>query len=266
MHTMPSALSQQHATDPDTEETRDWLDSLAEVIDREGLTRAEFLVERLIEHGRRAGGRFHTRHTTPYRNTIPVEAQPPYPGDLDVEARITAIHRWNALAMVMRANRAHPELGGHIATYASIADLFEVAFHHFLRAPSSDFPGDLAYFQPHAAPGIYARAFLEGRLSEDNLTYFRREVSGGLGRGLSSYPHPTLMPSFWQFPTGSMGLGLLTAIYQARFQRYLQHRELVPPSERKVWAFVATERWTSPSPWPASRWRRGSSSTTLFWW
>lgn len=246
MDTIPAALSQHHTADPDAEETHDWLESLAEVIDREGPARAEFLVDRLIEHGRRAGGRFHTRHTTPYRNTIPVAAQPPYPGDLDVEARITAIHRWNALAMVMRANQAHPELGGHIATYASIADLFEVALHHFLRAPSPGFPGDLAYFQPHAAPGVYARAFLEGRLSEDNLTHFRREVSGGLGRGLSSYPHPTLMPGFWQFPTGSMGLGLLTAIYQARFQHYLQLRDLAPPSDRKIWAFVGDGEMDEP--------------------
>ena len=232
--------------DVDCLETQDWTTSLAEVIERDGLPRAEFLVDRLIEAGRRAGGRFHTRHTTPYRNTIPVEAQPPYPGDLDLEARITAIHRWNALAMVTRANQAHPELGGHIATYASIADVFEVGFNHFFRAASDSHPGDLVYFQPHAAPGIYARAFLEGRLGEDNLQHFRREVSGGVGRGLSSYPHPTLMPNFWQFPTGSMGLGLLTAIYQARFQRYLQHREIMSVSDRKVWAYVGDGEMDEP--------------------
>ena len=232
--------------DVDCLETQDWTTSLAEVIERDGLPRAEFLVDRLIEAGRRAGGRFHTRHTTPYRNTIPVEAQPPYPGDLDLEARITAIHRWNALAMVTRANQAHPELGGHIATYASIADVFEVGFNHFFRAASDSHPGDLVYFQPHAAPGIYARAFLEGRLGEDQLEHFRREVSGGAGRGLSSYPHPTLMPSFWQFPTGSMGLGLLTAIYQARFQRYLQHREIMAASDRKVWAYVGDGEMDEP--------------------
>ncbi|WP_300452523.1 pyruvate dehydrogenase (acetyl-transferring), homodimeric type [Accumulibacter sp.] len=232
--------------DEDDDETQDWQASLQEVIERAGVPRAEFLVDRLIESGRRAGGRFHTRHTTPYRNTIPVEAQPPYPGDLDLEARITAIHRWNALAMVMRANQAHPELGGHIATYASIADLFEVGFNHLFRAPSADHPGDLVYFQPHAAPGVYARAFLEGRLSEDNLDHFRREVSGGIGRGLSSYPHPTLMPGFWQFPTGSMGLGLLTAIYQARFQRYLQHREIMPANDRKIWVYVGDGEMDEP--------------------
>lgn len=232
--------------DIDRDETADWLTSLAEVIARDGIARAEFLVDRLIESGRHAGGRFHTRHTTPYRNTVAVEAQPPYPGDLDLEARITAIHRWNALAMVMRANEAHPELGGHIATYASIADLFEVGFHHFFRAASAEHPGDLVYFQPHAAPGVYARAYLEGRMREAQLDHFRREVSGGIGNGLSSYPHPTLMPDFWQFPTGSMGLGPLTAIYQARFQRYLQHRAIVAPSDRKIWAFVGDGEMDEP--------------------
>jgi len=246
MDTNTTGLPMQGAHDTDADETQDWLASLAEVVDRDGMPRAEFLVDRLIESGRRAGGRFHTRHTTPYRNTIAVEAQPPYPGDLDLEARITAIHRWNALAMVMRANQAHPELGGHIATYASIADLFEVGFNHFYRAPSDDHPGDLVYFQPHAAPGVYARAYLEGRLSEDNLDHFRREVSGGIGCGLSSYPHPTLMPNFWQFPTGSMGLGLLTAIYQARFQRYLQHREIMPANDRKVWVYVGDGEMDEP--------------------
>jgi pyruvate dehydrogenase E1 component len=239
---LPDPLGQ----DADTDETQDWIDSLAEVIDRDGMPRAEFLVDRLIHSGRRAGGRFHTRHTTPYRNTIAVAAQPPYPGDLDLEARITAIHRWNALAMVMQANQAHPELGGHIATYASIADLFEVGFNHFFRAASAEHPGDLVYFQPHAAPGVYARAFLEGRLDADALAHFRREVSGGLGRGLSSYPHPTLMPDFWQFPTGSMGLGLLTAIYQARFQRYLQQRELMGANDRKVWVYVGDGEMDEP--------------------
>nr|HQU90344.1 pyruvate dehydrogenase (acetyl-transferring), homodimeric type [Denitromonas sp.] len=234
------------ATDSDPDETLDWLDSLAEVIEREGLARSEYLLERLIESGRRAGGRFHTRHTTPYRNTIGVEAQPPYPGNLDIEARITAIHRWNALAMVSRANKAHAELGGHIATYASIADLFEVGFNHFFRGATESHPGDLVYFQAHASPGVYARAFLEDRLSEDRLEHFRREVSGGIGRGLSSYPHPTLMPDFWQFPTGSMGLGLISAIYQARFQRYQENRGISAPSDRRVWAFVGDGEMDEP--------------------
>jgi len=243
---IPPAPFSPTAIDSDPLETQDWLESLADVIERDGLARAEYLVDRLIESGRRSGGRFHTRHTTPYRNTIPVEAQAPYPGNLDLEIRITAIHRWNALAMVSRANAAHPELGGHIATYASIADLFEVGFHHFFRAPHADHPGDLVYFQPHAAPGIYARAFLEGRFGTDRLDLFRREVSGGVGAGLSSYPHPTLMPDFWQFPTGSMGLGLLTAIYQARFQHYLRNRGLVPDSDRRIWAFVGDGEMDEP--------------------
>jgi pyruvate dehydrogenase E1 component len=230
----------------DSEETEDWLESLSEVIQRDGISRAEFLLDKLIEQGRRAGGRFHTRHTTPYRNTIPVAMQPPYPGDLDIEARITSIHRWNALMLVMRANLAHAELGGHIATYASIADLFEVGFHHFFRAVSDDHPGDMVYFQPHAAPGVYARAYLEGRLDDENLIHYRREVSGGIGKGLSSYPHPTLMPDFWQFPTGSMGLGLISAIYQARFQRYLKNRELIPETDRRIWAFVGDGEMDEP--------------------
>jgi pyruvate dehydrogenase E1 component len=242
----PQQINPALAEDRDADETNDWLGSLVEVIERDGLGRAEYLIDRLIETGRRAGGRFHTRHTTPYRNTIAVDAQPPYPGDLDLEARITAIHRWNALAMVSRANKAHPELGGHIATYASIADLFEVGFHHFFRGRSDAHPGDLMYFQAHASPGVYARAFLEGRLSQDQLEYFRREVSGGIGRGLSSYPHPTLMPDFWQFPTGSMGLGLLNAIYQARFQRYQQHRGITAASDRRVWAFVGDGEMDEP--------------------
>jgi len=177
-----------------------------------------------LNRGAIAGGRFHTRHTTPYRNTIPVDAQLPYPGKLDIEARITAIHRWNALVMVMRANLAHPELGGHIATYASIADLFEVGFQPLLsRAHCERIRATSFYFQPHAAPGVYARAYLEGRLDENRLMNFRREVSAGVGKGTVVLPAPDADAGFWQFPTGSMGLGLLTAIYQARFQRYLQH-------------------------------------------
>jgi len=245
-HALAIELPVTERTEDDEAEIQDWILSLEDVVNRDGLARAEYLVDRLIEAGRRAGGRFHTRHTTPYRNTIPVDAQPPYPGDIDLENRITAIHRWNALALVTRANQAFPELGGHIATYASIADLFEVGFHHFFRGATKDHPGDLVYFQPHAAPGVYARAFLEGRLTEENLGLFRREISGGIGRGLSSYPHPSLMPTFWQFPTGSMGLGLLSAIYQARFQRYLQHRGIVPSSDRKVWSFVGDGEMDEP--------------------
>lgn len=240
-----ASLLAQLPDESDPLEIQEWLDALAAVIEREGMQRAEHLVSRLIEFGRRSGGRFHTQHTTPYRNTIDVGAQPPYPGDLALEERITAIHRWNALAMVMRANQRHPELGGHIATYASIADLFEVGFNHFFRATTADFAGDLVYYQPHAAPGVYARAFLEGRLTQEHLEHFRMEVSGR-GLGLSSYPHPRLMPGFWQFPTGSMGLGPLNAIYNARFLRYLQHRGLMASQKRKVWAFVGDGEMDEP--------------------
>ena len=177
---------------------------------------------------------------TPYRNSVALAEQPQFPGNLELEQRLSAIVRWNALAMVVHANRAHPELGGHIASYASAADLFEVGFNHFFRAGQD---GDLVYFQPHSAPGVYARAFLEGRLSEDNLMHFRRETGG---KGLSSYCHPYLMPSFWQFPTGSMGLGPINAIYQARFMRYLADRGLKECGTRKVWAFVGDGEMDEP--------------------
>src|SRR5262249_33397135 len=176
--------------------------------------------------------------TTPYENPIRLADQPQFPGHLEIESRLLAIVRWNALAMVVRANRAHAELGGHIASYASAADLFEVGFNHFFRGD------DLVYFQPHSAPGVYARAYLEGRLSEENLSNYRRETGG---KGLSSYCHPWLMPEFWQFPTGSMGLGPLNAIYQARFMRYLAHRGILDSGKnRKVWAFVGDGEMDEP--------------------
>jgi len=174
---------------------------------------------------------------TPYKNSVALAEQSQFPGNLELESRLSAIVRWNALAMVVRANRAHPELGGHIASYASAADLFEVGFNHFFRAD------DLVYFQPHSAPGVYARAFLEGRLSEENLANYRQETGG---KGLSSYCHPYLMPAFWQFPTGSMGLGPLNAIYQARFIRYLNHRNIIEEKNRKVWAFVGDGEMDEP--------------------
>jgi pyruvate dehydrogenase E1 component len=186
--------------------------------------------------------------TTPYRNTIPLERQAPFPGDVSLEERITAIVRWNALAMVVRANKASSELGGHIASYASAADLFEVGFNHFFRgrdaaAAGGADGGDLVFFQPHSAPGVYARAFLEGRIAESQVGNYRREVGGG---GLSSYPHPWLMPDFWQFPTGSMGLGPIQAVYQARFMRYLEHRGIATTAGRKVWAFVGDGEMDEP--------------------
>ena len=227
-------------SDPDPQETREWVDSLQSLIASEGEARAEFILQQLFDTARRSCRGLKFNATTAYCNTIPLAEQPPYPGDLALEERITALVRWNALAMVVRANREHPELGGHIATYASAADLFEVGLNHFFRAGQD---GDLIYFQPHCSTGIYARAYLEGRLSEDQLLKYRQETRGG---GLSSYPHPWLMPDFWQFPNASMGLGPINAIYQARFMRYLEDREIRPPSDRKVWAFVGDGEMDEP--------------------
>jgi len=206
--------------DPDPTETHDWREAIESVVRTGGPERAAFVLGHALEHANRLGVYLRSGRT-PYRNTIPPRRQPQYPGDLQLESRITGLTRWNALAMVVRANQQHPELGGHIATYASIAELFETGFNHFFRAGRD---GDLVFFQPHAAPGIYARAFLEGRLTEENLEHFRRETSG---KGLSSYCHTFLMPRFWQFPNASMGLGPINAIYQARFMRYLQNRGLI---------------------------------------
>jgi pyruvate dehydrogenase E1 component len=230
--------------DPDPQETREWVESLQSLIAHEGEARAEFILQQLFDAARRNCRGLKFNATTAYTNTIPLAEQPPYPGDLALEERITALVRWNALAMVVRANREHPELGGHIATYASAADLFEVGLNHFFRAGQD---GDLVYFQPHSSTGIYARAYLEGRLSESQLLRYRQETRGG---GLSSYPHPWLMPDFWQFPNASMGLGPINAIYQARFMRYLEDRGMNknarPVSDRKVWAFVGDGEMDEP--------------------
>jgi pyruvate dehydrogenase E1 component len=226
--------------DADPVETGEWIEAFDAVVAKEGRERATFLLRKLLDHAR-------TRHVpmpavlnTPYCNTIPLAEQPQYPGNLEVESRVSSIVRWNALAMVVRANRDFPELGGHIATYASIADLFEVGFNHFFRAGQQ---GDLVYVQPHAAPGVYARAFLEGRLTEEQLGHYRRETGG---KGLSSYCHPYLMPDFWQFPNASMGIGPITAIYQARFLRYLENRGVLETAGRKVWAFVGDGEMDEP--------------------
>ncbi len=231
-------------TDTDPQETAEWLDALQSLITNEGEARAEFLLQQLFDMARRNCRGLKFNATTAYCNTIPLAEQPPYPGDIALEDRITALVRWNALAMVVRANREHPELGGHIATYASAADLFEVGLNHFFRAGQD---GDLIYFQPHCSTGIYARAYLEGRLSEDQLMKYRQETRGG---GLSSYPHPWLMPDFWQFPNASMGLGPINAIYQARFMRYLEDRGMNNSarsvSDRKVWAFVGDGEMDEP--------------------
>jgi pyruvate dehydrogenase E1 component len=224
-----------HAATQDPEERAEWLDALDGVIEAEGLDSARDLVGALVERAETRGVRFPHPLTTPYVNTIPVEKQPQFPGDPALEERLRHYVRWNAMAMVVRANREATDLGGHVATFSSAATLIDVGFNHFWRAPSAEGGGDLVYFQGHSSPGVYSRAFLEGRISEDQLDHFRREVDR---TGLSSYPHPWLMPEFWQFATVSMGLGPLQAVYQARFMKYLLHRGIVDTAGRKVWAFV----------------------------
>jgi pyruvate dehydrogenase E1 component len=239
-NSIPKAVGDPLDPDADPFETREWIEALDALIANEGPERATFLLRRLLQHARARRVPLPQVLATPYINTIGLAEQPPYQGNLEIESRISALVRWNALAMVVRANRESAELGGHIASYASAADLFEVGFNHFFRAGQD---GDLVYFQPHSAPGVYARAYLEGRLTEENLDNYRRETSG---KGLSSYCHPWLMPTFWQFPTGSMGLGPLLAIYQARFMRYLGHRGLVDTQGRKIWAFVGDGEMDEP--------------------
>ena len=229
--------------DIDPEETGEWLEALEALIDAEGIDRAHYLLENLITRARSRGAFLPYNANTPYLNTIPVESQPQYPGDREIERRINAIIRWNAVAMVVRANKESSELGGHIASFQSAATLYDVGFSHFWRVPSENHAGDLVYIQGHSSPGIYSRAFLEGRISEEQVLNFRREVDG---KGLSSYPHPWLMPDFWQFPTVSMGLGPIMAIYQARFMKYLQGRGLAEPDDRKVWAFMGDGEMDEP--------------------
>ena len=229
--------------DSDPQETLEWLDALDSVFENEGVERAHYLVGRLIRRARRKGAYLPYSANTAYINTISEAREKKSPGDHAIEHRIRSIIRWNAMAMVVHANRVDPSLGGHISSFASAATLYDVGFNHFFRAPHEEFLGDLLYIQGHSAPGIYARAFLEGRLSEEQLLKFRQEVDGG---GLSSYPHPRLMPDFWQFPTVSMGLGPLMAIYQARFIKYMQDRELLPRQGRKVWAFLGDGECDEP--------------------
>jgi len=232
-----------HRPDIDPQETQEWLDALEGVLEQEGVDRAHFLLERLIDKARRSGAHLPYSANTAYLNTIPVQQQERFPGDRAMERRIRSFVRWNALAMVIQANRLSTELGGHIASFASSATLFDVGYNHFFHARTPDHGGDLVFIQGHGAPGIYARAFLEGRLSEEDLLNFRQEVDGN---GLSSYPHPWLMPDFWQFPTVSMGLGPIMAIYQARFMRYLSDRGLVNTNNRKVWAFLGDGEMDEP--------------------
>lgn len=229
--------------DIDRDETQEWLESLEAVVRDNGSDRGQFLLKQLEQHARALGITSHVHPYSAYRNTIPIERQGPYPGDLAVEERITSIIRWNALAMVVRANQAYGDLGGHIASYASAAEIFEVGFNHFFRARDESHGGDLVFYQPHSAPGVYARAFLEGRLSEEQLANYRQEVGGN---GLSSYPHPWLMPDFWQFPTGSMGIGPISAVYQARYMRYLENRKFADTADRHVWGVFGDGEMDEP--------------------
>ena len=232
---------------PDTDpgETAEWLESLDAVVEVSGKNRARYLLSRLLGRAQEAQVSFPATVSTPYVNSIPRENEPWFPGDEHLERRIRAYVRWNAAVMVTRANHAAEGIGGHLSTFASSASLYEIGFNHFFRGKEDGLPGDHVYFQGHAAPGIYARAFLEGRLSEDDLDNFRREI-GRDGRGLSSYPHPRLMPDFWEFPTVSMGLGPLTALYQARYLRYLQNREIDDTSQSRVWAFLGDGETDEP--------------------
>jgi pyruvate dehydrogenase E1 component len=228
----------------DVAEAAEWIDSLVDILHREGPQRVRQLLVWLQEEAYRRGVMLPFTANTPYINTIPADQQPRYPGNREIERRIKSILRWNAMAMVVRANKESTTIGGHISTYASSATLYEVGYNHFFHAPSPDHPGDLIYFQGHASPGMYARAFLEGRLAEAQLRNFRQELSPG--GGLSSYPHPWLMPGFWQFPTVSMGLGPIMSIYHARFLRYLEHRGILDTSKQKVWCFVGDGETDEP--------------------
>ena len=229
--------------DIDPQETREWLDALRTAVASGGRERGLYLLTQLEQEAQRLGVMAHVMPYSAYQNSIPLDEQAIHPGDVALEERLTAIMRWNALVMVVRANKAYGELGGHVATYASAAEIFETGLHHFFRGPDAQGGGDLVFFQPHSAPGIYARAYLEDRLSEEQLARYRQEVGGG---GLCSYPHPWLMPQFWQFPTGSMGIGPINSIYQARFLRYLEHRGFADTSQRRVWGIFGDGEMDEP--------------------
>ncbi|MEX2334722.1 MAG: pyruvate dehydrogenase (acetyl-transferring), homodimeric type, partial [Pseudohongiella sp.] len=233
-----------HQEDFNPTETEEWLEALGSVLEHEGADRANYLLGRLSDKASRQTLQVSgSAITTPYRNTIPPQEEDRMPGDMFMERQIRGFIRWNALAMVMRANLDNSELGGHISTFSSSATLYDVAFNYFFRGPTENHGGDLIYFQGHSSPGIYARSYLEGRITEDQLDKFRREVDGD---GLSSYPHPWLMPDYWQFPTVSMGLGPLQAIYQAHVMKYLSSRELLDQGDRKVWAFLGDGEMDEP--------------------
>ncbi|MCX7798583.1 MAG: pyruvate dehydrogenase (acetyl-transferring), homodimeric type [Melioribacter sp.] len=233
-----------NATSIDEIELREWLESLEYVLQTEGPEKVKELLHNLDTYAHERGVEIPFTANTPHINTIPKEKQPPFPGSREIERRIKSLVRWNAMAMVVRANKVEPGIGGHISTYASLATLYEIGFNHFFRGKDGNHEGDIIYFQGHAAPGVYARAFLEGRLTKEQLENFRRELQPG--GGLSSYPHPWLMPDFWEFPTVSMGLGPIQAIYRARFIRYLEDRGLKKPSDQKVWAFIGDGETDEP--------------------
>jgi len=236
-------MSEITSQDLDPVETQEWLDALEAVLEEEGTERAHFLLEKLIDMARRSGAHLPYKATTAYLNTIPTFKEARIPGDMAMEQRLRSIIRWNAIAMVLQASKKDQDLGGHLSSYASSATLYDVGFNHFFRAANDQKEGDLVYFQGHSSPGIYARAYLEGRISEKQMKNFRQEVDG---KGLSSYPHPWLMPDFWQFPTVSMGLGPIQAIYQARFLKYLKDREMLDTSDRRVWAFMGDGETDEP--------------------
>jgi pyruvate dehydrogenase E1 component len=247
MSALPDSLHGAAAGDVDAAETREWLDALSAVIASEGGERAHFLLEQLIDQARQAGIDVPFSANTAYVNTIPTDQEERTPGNIEIEERLRAYMRWNAMAMVVKANRLHPadggDLGGHISSFASLATMFGTGFNHFWHAETPEHGGDLLYIQGHSSPGVYARAYLEGRLSEEQLLNFRQEVDG---KGISSYPHPKLMPEFWQFPTVSMGLGPIMAIYQARFLKYLHARGIADTSKRKVWVFCGDGEMDEP--------------------
>ena len=255
------------APDSDPQETAEWQAALMSVLQAAGPARVREIMDRLATTARDSSVGWKPVRGTPYVNTIPLSRQPPFPGDLAIEERLASLMRWNALAMVVRANQAYGELGGHIASYASAADLFEVGFNHFFRAANSDSGGDLVFYQPHSAPGVYARAFLEGRLSEQDLAHYRQEISARKAgaQGLSSYPHPWLMPDFWQFPTGSMGLGPISSIFHARFMRYLQHRKLLDTRTRKVWGVFGDGEMDEPESMSALTLAARENLDNLIW-
>ena len=229
--------------DQDPQETQEWIESIEDTLEEHGYERTRFLLETLIKYAQTKGARLPFNTSTPFTNTILPSQQPSYPGDRDLERNIKSIVRWNAMAMVTKANKKTPGIGGHISTYASAATIYEVAFNHFLKGPDCPSGQDLVFYQRHASPGMYSRSYLEGRLTKTNLQNFRRELAPG--GGLSSYPHPYLMPDFWQFATVSMGLGPLMAIYQARFMRYMIDRGFMNDTGRKVLPFWVMGKWMS---------------------